>query len=281
LNPQISCLICSIERTGSNLLCDALRRTGIAGRPRECFRPIYFAALSNGSDSKAYMSYFDSIITDGTTHNGVFGAKVYWSHLKRLVIDIRQCPEFRTISARDLLKTLFPNLRHIRMILRDKVRQAVSFLKAQQTDIWWEMDPWVRALRLRAVNEPKFDAESIDHLVDYIWAHEVAWQQFFDTCGVQPLELVYEEFVEAYEATTLQVLQYLQIPVPQGLTITAPRLRRQSDIQSEEWVQRYLALRAHQGAGASGSPRMGLRDEDRQVIFPQHSDGVGRPVPEA
>ena len=36
--PAVSYLLCSTPRTGSSLLCDALRATGVAGRPEEYFQ---------------------------------------------------------------------------------------------------------------------------------------------------------------------------------------------------------------------------------------------------
>jgi LPS sulfotransferase NodH len=41
----------------------------------------------------------------------------------------------------------------------------------------------------------------VDHLKRRIDEHNVAWQDFFDGCGVDPLKVVYEDLVEDHEGT--------------------------------------------------------------------------------
>ena len=59
-------------------------------------------------------------------------------------------------------------------------------------------------------------------------------QQYFQECGVKPLVVVYEELVQAFEATTRRLLQELHIPLPADLVIPEPRLKKQADPLSEE-----------------------------------------------
>jgi trehalose 2-sulfotransferase len=69
--------------------------------------------------------------------------------------------------------------------------------------------------------------------------HNAAWQGFFDGCGVEPLEVVYEELVEDYEGTVLRLLDGIGITIPQNFTVKKPRMKRQADDLSEEWVRLY------------------------------------------
>jgi LPS sulfotransferase NodH len=82
--------------------------------------------------------------------------------------------------------------------------------------------------------------------VQEIVTHEAAWQQYFSECGVTPFTVIYEDLVLACEATALQVLQYLNIPIPENLVFAERRLKKQSDALSEEWVQRYYNLKQAQ-----------------------------------
>ena len=54
----------------------------------------------------------------------------------------------------------------------------------------------------------------IDHLKLRIDEHNAAWQDFFEGCGVEPMEVVYEELVEDYEGTVLWLLDGIGVPVP-------------------------------------------------------------------
>ena len=88
-----------------------------------------------------------------------------------------------------------------------------------------------------------FHFEAIDHLVQRIVADEVAWRQYFDACKVQPFTVVYEDLTAAYEATALNILRYLHIPIPENLMFAERRMKRQADALSEEWAQRYYNLK--------------------------------------
>jgi LPS sulfotransferase NodH len=91
------------------------------------------------------------------------------------------------------------------------------------------------------VREPLFHYEAIDHLVQQLVAHDTAWQQYFDEYDIHPFIAVYEEWTSTYEATALNILQYLHIPIPKNLVIAEPPMQRQADALSEEWVQQYQA----------------------------------------
>jgi LPS sulfotransferase NodH len=65
----------------------------------------------------------------------------------------------------------------------------------------------------------------------------------FATVGLKPFEVVYEDFVESYESTVLTVLRYLELPVAAGQQVAPPRLQKQADLVTEEWVRRYQELK--------------------------------------
>lgn len=271
-NP-LSYLICTTERTGSYLLCDALALTGIAGRPQECFHSARFRDFPAQPDHAAYAAYFEQIARECTTSNGVFGAKVLWWQLKDLVLKLRELPEYRGIGAGELLESWLPDARYIRLTRRDKLRQAVSHLKAIQTGAWWEMPVWTRTHPSMERPQPTFDAEALDFWIRRNSVHEAAWQLLFEERGIQPLEIVYEDFVEAPAATTRRVLAELQIPAPPDLAIGPPRYEKQADDTSDEWVRRYRELRGDQAADAPGAPPVDIPEVHLDVL------GSHRPAP--
>ena len=56
--------------------------------------------------------------------------------------------------------------------------------------------------------------------------------------------MVYEDFVDAYEETVLQILDYLHIPTPEKLALGEKHaLKKQANEQSEEWLQRYYQFK--------------------------------------
>lgn len=236
MQPHISYLICATNRSGSSLLCEALKNTGIAGQPEEYFWRNDEPFWKERWGVSSYADYVAGAIAEGTSPNGVFGAKIMWGYFDDVVGKLHSIPGYEGLPTAELLSTIFPNLRYIWITRRDKVRQAVSFEKAIQSNIWAmtnETSP--------SPGELHFDVARIDALVQVIESHEAAWQHYFAANGITPFKVIYEELVAAYEQTARQILHELSIPVPQSFQFAPRRLRQQADALSEEWVQRYHA----------------------------------------
>lgn len=256
-----SYLICATPRSGSYLLCEALRNTGLAGWPDEYLDTEAVSALAilppwpgyvwhewrdtppSWSTADGIRTTLDRVREKGTTANGVFGAKAMWDQFAGFVDKLQEFPEYQNIAVPTLMAGLFPNLRYIWLIRQDKVRQAVSFLRAFQTNQW----AWLEGQPLLPQADPSFDYDYIAFMHHLIVEAEAAWRQYFVECGVTPLVIVYEDLVRSYEATAREVLRYLDVPVPDGLTFGPRYLKQQADAVSEEWIQRYRA-RAQQEA---------------------------------
>lgn len=230
--------ICTTPRTGSQLLGQLLRATGVAGRPEEYFwrenEPVY-RQLWNVS---SYSDYLNHALTAGTTPNGVFGAKMdvgaYLSHFEH---QLRSLPQFSEPSCtfHSILTSLFPDLKFIWLTRRNKVRQAASWWKAVQSN------EWARPKGERSIIEPPlhYNFAAIDQLVNESLLREAAWQAYFSEWRVNPLALVYEDFIENHAGTVTYVLDFLGVREPYILPTEAITLVKQADSVSEEWVQRY------------------------------------------
>ena len=161
-----------------------------------------------------------------------------WGYFDDVVGKLHSITGYEDRPVAELLSTVFPNLHYLWMTRRDKVRQAISFERAIQTNVWAmndETPPWTGELH--------FDFARIDALVHLVEAHEAAWRHYFVENGITPFTVVYEEFVAAYEQTAIQILHELSIPVLEPLQFAHRRMRRQADALSEEWVQRYHVLK--------------------------------------
>ena len=226
------------------MLCEALENTGLAGLPKE-----YFLCAENYHWEDSPMAREHNVTTNAaclakiieisTTPNGVFGTKVMWNYLSRMIEHLQELSAYRGLDACPLLRTLFPNLYFVWMIRRDKVRQAVSWAKAANAGIW----AWTREDPPEREQEPAFDFELVDNLVRLIDEGERGWEQFFLECGVEPLKVYYKDLVCAYERTALDVLDYLGVPYPGDLALGERRMKRQSDGLNDKWVQKYRELK--------------------------------------
>ena len=280
MRPHQSYLICATPRSGSTFLCEVLTNTGIAGNPKEYFEALkdtglprrpkeYFTELDNAEiseilgnysrlddesvqplfwDSSSYPGYLAQVLEEGTSSNCVFGAKMMWGYFDDFIQNLRLIPGHRDLAVPDLMATIFPNLQYIWVTRLDKVRQAVSLWKAIQT--WtWKMEEEHSLSTSKAQSSSHtltFNFEAIDHLVRRILVHEACWQQYFEQSSIQPFTVVYEQLTEAYEQTLFKILHYLQIPIPKNLMLPKPRMKKQADALSEEWVHHYYRIKREQ-----------------------------------
>ena len=264
MEPHISYLVCATPRSGSTFLCAVLANTGIAGHPEEYFQPPfvlpqdYFETEKSSSvvdllseswpdsatvqptgwDGANYADYLSKVMEEGTTFNGVFGAKLMWGHLNYFIDKVQTIAQYKELAVPDLLSAVFPNLHYIWVKRQDKLRQAVSLWKAIQT--WtWKAGGAPEGEFSSLQREPRFHYEAIDFLLQQLADHEAAWQKYFEANGIEPFTAVYEEWVPKYEATARSILQYCHIPIPVTLVISEPDMQRQADAISEEWVRQY------------------------------------------
>ena len=242
MKPHISYVICAVQRSGSFLLCEALKNTGLAGMPEEYFLngegwEDGWWAHQHGVRSRS--DYLHLVFEKGTTPNGVFGTKIMWNYFHTMLKSLQELPEYRTMETNPLMAALFPNVHYIWIIRRDKVRQAVSWAKAGQTDVY----ALSNGEAPKPKKEPTFDFEFIDQLYNLILEGEAGWGNFFEAGGVQPFRVVYEELVEAYEPTALRILEYLNIPYPKDLVFGERRLQKQADGLNEAWAEKYIEMK--------------------------------------
>jgi LPS sulfotransferase NodH len=229
-------LVCGTPRSGSSLLCEALKNTCLAGYPEEYFWRGDEPSWSQRWGTSSYGEYLQRAVQQGTTPNGVFGAKVMWGYFDDFANKLSQLPGLSDLPVVDRLNAVFPNLHYIWIRRQDHVRQAVSHWKAIQTNFW----AWTGPEAPVGGKAPEYNFQAIDHLVKEIQIHEQAWRTFFDSNQISALHVEYETLIHAYQETAVQVLRFLGVPAPAGLMFGERRLRKLADEINEDWVHRYL-----------------------------------------
>lgn len=217
--PHSSCFVCATPRSGTQLLTGLLKSTGIAGRPEEYF-------WRDGRGVPETDAELAAILEQGMTPNGVFGAKVMW----RSFVDL-----LRVLASLGLsLEGLYPNLRFVWLRREGVVAEAVSHLKAIQTQEWFAGD------RRKPSREARFDAGAIDQLVREVIEDNRGWESWFPENDVDPFVVRYEDLFADHIGVTQRVLAFLGLP--RGVSVQA-QTQRQTDALNAEWIARYRRLR--------------------------------------
>jgi len=250
-HPRACYVVCTIPRSGSNLLTDGLRDTRRAGVPKQFFLPKTESRYADGLgiDPVAdYAAYVRGIVDTKTTRNEVFGFKLMSWYLDDFLSRLREAHSFGNSATSDLelLRRVFPRLRFVRIVRRHKLRQALSTARALQTGLW-KVQEGRTILR-----QPEFDPDLIEQSLHEAERQEKIWDDFFRHIRVKPFTIEYEELCRNYEATIRAVLNFLKIRLPPNARVGPPATTRQADEISRIWEERFLAERPSAYSAASG-----------------------------
>ena len=248
-------LVLASQRSGSTLLVESLRATGVAGEPQEFFQYLpttsqspqprqWFAdagdesilrlldPLDEGKPDLAPPEIWrDYIRTVGRTPNGVWGGKLMWNQTPLL---LQRAEGLADRSGTGLLSAIRdvvgsdPVLVHV--YRPDVVSQAVSFWRAVQTRVWRGRPDPVRDARA------EYHAGAIAHVVRMLRAQEDAWRAWFVEEGVDPIDVSYPVLWRNLTEVVGTVLEALGLD---PRLAPAPVLERQADQRSDDWVERY------------------------------------------
>jgi trehalose 2-sulfotransferase len=245
LNPSISYLITSVQRSGTHLLCSILRSTGIAGSPEEYFlsKPGETWEKRWGTPSRA--AYLEQVLRQNTGTNGVFGTVVMWSYFERMLQMLQEIPGYNDHKGAQLLAAVFSKPKYIWMRRRNHLEQAVSWAIACQTGVWTQKA--YEKSQPRAI--PKFDFKVIDEWCSRIAAHDEGWANYFRENRIEPLVLFYEDVAASHRAAAGRVLEFLEVPFPSSLEIPPLAVEKQANQISEEWAAAYLKLKKTKAGG--------------------------------
>lgn len=273
LPASVHYIVAATPRSGSTLLCELLKASGVAGRPNEDFQ-----ALRSTSRSRQPRQYFDGVEggflehlapTDpghaetpdefaakltasrlnSTTDNGVYGTKVMWGYFDELAQRLATLPGQADLPISEALEATFPGLRFVQIRRADKVGQAISLWTAVQTQTWRDEGE-------SAGEAPQvvYDFAAIDHLVRLQTDHEDAWTRWLAEHDFPVYTLLYEHLAEDPQRHVLDVIHWLDVPGGDAAEVPPPKMRKQSNGRSSEWAERYRAESAERAVAGDQAP---------------------------
>lgn len=245
-----SYIVGTTPRSGSTLLCDLLSDTGVAGQPHSYFRrediswwaEQFDVPTADWRDGHEFdQAYLAAVLRQGTGATRVFGLRLMWESVadlsKRLVSFY---PNLDSDNAR--FEAAFGTPAYVHLSREDKVAQAVSLLRAEQTGLWHVNADGTERERLKAGEAPVYSARDISRLVTELAEHDQCWTRWFHEQNIQPVHITYEELAGEPQATLATVLSALGMD-PAAAEAVEPRTSRLADRESREWATRFRAER--------------------------------------
>jgi len=206
--------------------------------PGEYFNVFGADSLCEQHNVSTWNELRDKLWSLGTTENGVFGIKHNMNaSIYREIATLKGIPEDEAIDEEKLIQDLFPNCKHIFLTRRNKVRQAVSWWKAIK-DNQWHLEPNQHHKNEADFYEKNYDFDALSHLLKETALRECAIQAYYTKHDIQPLTLVYEDFIKDFKGTIKHIIDYLEIEYDH-LNIKEMYYQKTANEHSEKWVQRF------------------------------------------
>jgi trehalose 2-sulfotransferase len=182
-------------------------------------------------------TYLEAVRRAGGGQTDIFGLRLMWSTVAELSARLSAIhPESLDDAAR--FESAFGKPLYIHLSRRDKVAQAVSLLKAQQSGLWHRASDGTERERAAPPAPMVYDANRLAGLVEELETADAAWIGWFSQFGIEPLRLTYERLAAAPQAVLAQLLSALGLDPRIAASVDA-RTARLADESSLEWVHRF------------------------------------------
>jgi LPS sulfotransferase NodH len=243
-----SLILCATPRSGSTLLCDLLAATGLAGRPDSFYRRQdigYWAArlgVAPGEGAAFERAYLEAVRQHGTGDTGMFALRLMWPSLPELSARLGQLFPGLPDDAARFERAFGPPL-YLHLSRRNKVAQAVSRLKAEQTGLWHLAADGSERERTAPPQAPRYDGDRLAAFVAEAEAADTAWAAWFAQQSITPLRLHYED-VSADPRTAVATILSTLGRNPEAARTAEVQTTRMADAESLAWVARFTRERA-------------------------------------
>lgn len=243
-----SYIICATPRTGSTLLCDLLNSTRVAGEPDSFFMrnvdPIWAERWGlpprEGKGTVDHSSaYLKAAIAAGRGQTGIFGLRMMREDLPHLMTMIDQAYPAKS-SDKERLQAAFGRVLCIYLSRQDKLSQAISMVKAEQSGLWHIAPDGSELERLAPPKEPEYDFVRIKAKLDELESYDAKWVSWFSEQNIKPLRINYETLSENPDATILAICEELAVRQPPSGTLVSG-VAKLADAVSREWITRFQA----------------------------------------
>ena len=147
-----------------------------------------------------------------------------------------------SVSDKEMLQLTFPGIKFIYLMRINKLRQAISMTKADQSDISMVMNT---EKDKKTFSDYVYDRAAIEINIKKCRDADAYWRKWFREEEIEPLVLTYEELDHKTEDVLHECIRFLKIDVD----ISAEKLEnvlsyksapsRQADALTENWISRF------------------------------------------
>ena len=143
---------------------------------------------------------------------------MHWNQYKRHMLDMGVDASFWNVP-----------VKWVRITREDELRQAISFVRAAQTESCNS--------NMATKSEPVYDADAIVSALARISNENSDWDVYFAHNNITPLHITYEQLTRDMDATIRRIMSFIETPID---VVPEPQTKKQGDSINKEWAERFL-----------------------------------------
>ncbi|MEM9249800.1 MAG: Stf0 family sulfotransferase [Pseudomonadota bacterium] len=243
-----SYIICTSPRSGSTMLCKLLAATKVAGHPASLFhQPSIEAWLKDyaldatpyASRQAALAGILEAARVRGRGETDVFGLRLQRGSVAFFLDQLRILFPDRPSDVARIEDAFGPTI-FIFLSRRDKLDQAISYIRAEQTGLWHRNADGTILERQGIRREDGFDLMAIRAQMAEFAGYDVAWRSWFDAQSIRPLDLSYEQLTQEPQRHLADILRALgeDSAIAQTIPVQTAKL---ADEISRAWRARFVS----------------------------------------
>ncbi|MCZ4279701.1 Stf0 family sulfotransferase [Kiloniella laminariae] len=238
--------MCTSPRSGSTLLCRLLAATGKAGVPDSHFHEPSVSAWMEDfglqadqypSEKEQLTAVFAAAQACGTGNSDLFGLRLqrhsFDFFMQKLDFLYPDLP-----SDAERLRVAFGQILFIHLTRPNKLEQAISRLRAEQSGLWHRNADGTELERLSAPQQPAYDAVAIARHINDMTVDDENWTSWFKREGITPLRITYDDLSRDPSAILSGILEELGLDGSIARIIPLPTARLSDEI-NRSWAQRF------------------------------------------
>ena len=173
----------------------------------------------------------------GCSDNGIFGLRLqrpsFAFFFSRLAL-----VHPGALSDRDRFEGVFGRTLFIHLSRTDKVEQAVSCLKAEQTGLWHVAADGSDLERVGPPRAPEYDGQKLQAWVEAMTGYDRDWNAWFDAEAITPVRIAYDELSADPNGSVRRVLRAVGLD-PSAADRVSPSIRKMADDTNRDWAARF------------------------------------------
>ena len=245
--PVRSYMICTAPRSGSTMLCGLLAAAKTAGDPDSHFHSPAFAdwlddygliQTDYASHENAVRAVFEAALQRGTAGSNVFGLRMQRGSFDYFMQQLEYIVPGR-MSGVDRIETVFGPTLFIHLSRPDRLGQAISRIRAEQSGLWHRNADGTELERLSPPKKEHYDAAALRHHIAASEAMDAAWETWFEREAIDPLRITYDALAQQPNQILAEILTALDLDPAQAQTVEVPTAKL-ADETSREWRARFM-----------------------------------------